>query len=319
MFFKEIIYLTYYQAEEKKGNAGYAKVEIRDGEGALCLTAKGIPDIWSGAYPVSVYDGEKRIQEGKITIRSGCAGENFRIPGVQRIDRVEITLGNSCRVEGTSKNYIFRERREIQRKEQAQAAPEKKTKEKQVQVVEKKATEKQEPAPERKVTEKQIQTHETKAPERRTQMVEKKMPLAQQQTGERRISTMQFCMDERKASETQQELREDKWEQIMNTYEVLHPYGDDRTYIKLEPKDFVIMQAKYQNLVNNSFLLHGFYNYRYLILGKEKETEYYLGVPGVFYEREKMVALMFGFEAFECEGGIARPGGFGYYLRRVEL
>lgn len=307
MFFKEIIYLTYYQAEEKKGNAGYAKVEIRDGEGALCLTAKGIPDIWSGAYPVSVYDGEKRIQEGKITIRSGCAGENFRIPGVQRIDRVEITLGNSCRVEGTSQNYICRERRENQKKEQAQAAPEKKTKEK------------QEPAPERKVPEKQIQTHETKAPERRTQMVEKKTPPAQQQTGERRISTMQFCMDERKASETQQEVREDKWEQIMNTYEVLHPYGDDRTYIKLEPKDFVIMQAKYQNLVNNSFLLHGFYNYRYLILGKEKETEYYLGVPGVFYEREKMVALMFGFEAFECEGGIARPGGFGYYLRRVEL
>lgn len=307
MFFKEIIYLTYYQAEEKKGNAGYAKVEIRDGEGALCLTAKGIPDIWSGAYPVSVYDGEKRIQERKITIRSGCAGENFRIPGVQRIDRVEITLGNSCRVEGTSKNYICRERRENQRKEQAQAAPEKKTKEKQVQVVEKKATEKQEPAPERKVPEKQIQ------------VVEKKTPAAQQQTGERRILAMQFRTDERKASETQQEVREDKWEQILNTYEVLHPYGDDRTYIKLEPKDFVIMQAKYQNLVNNSFLLHGFYNYRYLILGKEKETEYYLGVPGVFYEREKMVALMFGFEAFECEGGIARPGGFGYYLRKVEL
>ena len=154
MFFKEIIYLTYYQAEEKKGNAGYAKVEIRDGEGILCLTAKGIPDIWSGVYPVSVYDGEKRIQEGKITIRSGCAGESFRIPGVQSIDRVEIMLGSSCRVEGASKNYICSEKRENQRKEHAQEAPEKKTKEKQVQVVEKKATEMQ-------------------VPERQTQVVEK--------------------------------------------------------------------------------------------------------------------------------------------------
>lgn len=312
MFFKEIIYLTYYQAEEKKGNAGYAKVEIRNGEGILCLTAKGIPDIWSGVYPVSVYDGEKRIQEGKITIRSGCAGESFRIPGVQSIDRVEIMLGSSCRVEGASKNYIYSEKRENQRKEHAQEAPEKKTKEKQVQVVEKKATKMQVPTLERKEPEKQIQTYEMQVPER-------KVPAAQQQTGERRILTMQFRTNERKASETQQEVREDKWEQILNTYKVLHPYGDDRTYIKLEPKDFVIMQAKYQNLVNNSFLLHGFYNYRYLILGKEKETEYYLGVPGVFYEREKMVALMFGFEAFECEGGIARPGGFGYYLRKVEL
>ena len=112
-------------------------------------------------------------------------------------------------------------------------------------------------------------------------------------------------------------LKEDKWEQILDTYEKIHPYGDERVYVKLEPKDFVILRANYQHLVNNSFLLHGFYNYRYIILGKEQE--YYLGVPGVFYEREKMVAQMFGFEAFECPGGNVRAGEFGYYLRKVEL
>ena len=112
-------------------------------------------------------------------------------------------------------------------------------------------------------------------------------------------------------------LKEDKWEQILDTYDRIHPYGDERVYIKLEPKDFVILQAKYQHLVNNSFLLHGFYNYRYIILGKEKE--YYLGVPGVFYDREKMVAQMFGFEAFECPSGDVKAGEFGYYLRKVEL
>ena len=112
-------------------------------------------------------------------------------------------------------------------------------------------------------------------------------------------------------------LKEDKWEQILDSYEQIHPYGDERVYVKLEPKDFIILQSRYQHLVNNSFLLHGFYNYRYLILGKE--DDYYLGVPGVFYEREKLVALMFGFEAFECPGGAARAGEFGYYLRKVEL
>lgn len=112
-------------------------------------------------------------------------------------------------------------------------------------------------------------------------------------------------------------VKEDKWEQILDTYENIHPYGDERVYVKIEPKDFVILQSKYQHLVNNSFLLHGFYNYRYIILGKEQD--YYLGVPGVFYEREKMVALMFGFEAFECPGGNVRAGEFGYYLRKVEL
>ncbi len=130
-------------------------------------------------------------------------------------------------------------------------------------------------------------------------------------------------------------LKEDKWEQILDTYDKIHPYGDDRVYVKIAPKDFIIMSGSCQHLVNNSFLLHGFYNYRYVILGKREnslrelspgghsvsspEGEYFLGVPGVFYEREKMVALMFGFEAFECEGGDPKPGDFGYYLRKVEL
>ena len=30
-------------------------------------------------------------------------------------------------------------------------------------------------------------------------------------------------------------------------------------------------------------------------------------------------ALMFGFEAFECESGESKAGEFGYYLRKVEL
>lgn len=119
------------------------------------------------------------------------------------------------------------------------------------------------------------------------------------------------------ASESYPILWEDKWEQLLHSYDQIHPYGDDRTYIKLEPKDFTVLRSGYQHLVNNSFLLHGFYNYRYLILGKEKD--FYIGVPGVFYEREKMVAMMFGFEAFECEGGTAEEGKFGYYLRKVEL
>lgn len=150
-----------------------------------------------------------------------------------------------------------------------------------------------------------------------------------------------------------------KWEQLRQMYPVIHPYEDEREYISIEPKDFVIMTGDYQHLANNSFLLHGFYNYRHIVLGREpvgEETveaaeadknrawnerqrterdtgtremngirnedtmgDFYLGVPGVYYEREKMVALMFGFEAFECSGGKAESGKFGYYLRRVKI
>lgn len=118
------------------------------------------------------------------------------------------------------------------------------------------------------------------------------------------------------------ETYEDKWNELCKKYEVIHPFGNREEYLSLSPKDFIIFPEKYQHLVNNSFLLHGYYNYRHVILGKKEEggkNIYYLGVPGVYYEREKMVAIMFGFEGFECGEKRALAGGFGYYMRRVEL
>ncbi len=116
----------------------------------------------------------------------------------------------------------------------------------------------------------------------------------------------------------------DKWEQLKNQYQTIHPFGDEREFITIEPKDFVILREASQRLVNNSFLLHGFYNYRHLILGRDDQLGskgnvcFYIGVPGVFFEREKMVAVMFGFEGFESAGPV-EIGKFGYYLRRVEI
>lgn len=121
---------------------------------------------------------------------------------------------------------------------------------------------------------------------------------------------------------SEQELQPDKWEQLRRTYPVVHPIREEEEYLKISPRDFVIFTEKYQELVHNSFLLHGYYNYKHLILGKKEkdgETIYYLGVPGTFHEREKAVAVMFGFEAFDGKREPAENGDFGYYLRRVEI
>ena len=89
-------------------------------------------------------------------------------------------------------------------------------------------------------------------------------------------------------------LLPDKWEQLKKQYEILHPFGDEREFISIRPADFVIMTQQYQKLVHNSFLLHGYFNYRHLILGRDMslggndDSCFYLGVPGVFYEREKI-------------------------------
>lgn len=115
---------------------------------------------------------------------------------------------------------------------------------------------------------------------------------------------------------------EDKWEQLRKMYPCVHPFGDQRAFLSITPGDFVILGQEYQKLVHNSFLLHGYYNYRHVILGRFPEGEsesYYLGVPGVYYEREKLAAEMFGFEAFEGKTEPAEPGSFGYYMKRVRI
>ena len=69
---------------------------------------------------------------------------------------------------------------------------------------------------------------------------------------------------------------------------------------------------------NNSFLLHGYYNYRYLILarlGKPGERgRYILGVPGHYGNNEKYMAAMFGFDRFvRSTRQPPRDSRFGYW------
>lgn len=117
-------------------------------------------------------------------------------------------------------------------------------------------------------------------------------------------------------------LLEDKWRQISAIYPHVQPFQDDRDFLSITPADFVMLTADSYRGANNSFLLHGFYNYRHLILTRLEqrgEILYYLGVPGNYYDREKQVAILFGFESFECAEEPAQEGDYGYYMMRVQI
>ena len=128
--------------------------------------------------------------------------------------------------------------------------------------------------------------------------------------------------------EMYEEIHADKWQQLRKIYPEIHICSEAQS-ILIRPRDVVILAAKYHELATNSFVLHSYYNYRQLLLFRytQKEILYYLGVPGVYYEREQRIAQMFGFEGFE--NGEARmqqdadnklyKGCFGYYMKRVEI
>ena len=126
----------------------------------------------------------------------------------------------------------------------------------------------------------------------------------------------------RKEVEVIKPIPEDKWELLCLEYPKVHPFPSGKEFLSIKPKDFIILRQEYQKLVNNSFLLHGFYNYGHMIMGKlsdEEPSPFYIGVPGVYYEREKQAAQMFGFVGFEGTSQPVQQGSYGYYMIEVEI
>ncbi len=86
------------------------------------------------------------------------------------------------------------------------------------------------------------------------------------------------------------------------------------------------MGEKQRELYYNSFLLHGYYQYRHVVAG-----EGFIGVPGNFSQREAIAAKMMGFPLFieaenlqHCEIGeetrteMPQMGAYGYFLCKVK-
>ena len=78
--------------------------------------------------------------------------------------------------------------------------------------------------------------------------------------------------------------------------------NEEVSAIQIELKDLRELPKQYWYLGNNSFLLHGFFNYRYLLLGKLPDERWFLGVPGVYQKQERVMAAIFGFPGFLAAG-----------------
>lgn len=75
----------------------------------------------------------------------------------------------------------------------------------------------------------------------------------------------------------------------------------DGECVKISPHDISYLPKKYWSLCNNSFLLHGYYSYKYLLLCEKEEMgtkKYLICVPGLYHPKEQKVARMFGFTEF---------------------
>lgn len=112
---------------------------------------------------------------------------------------------------------------------------------------------------------------------------------------------------------------------IFNNYPRIYPFEDNEVTrcVKIEPKDIGMLPAELWILSNNSFLLHGYYCYHHLIFAELVDSygcRYFIGVPGIYHNRERFMARMFGFELFKSiRKRELKQGDFGYWYMEINI
>lgn len=325
---KKVVYLDYLERGEKIKNGGYLKWEVKGDISRVEIHIRGLypTDTLQGGIRLISY--EETLAADKMMIHFGTGAyvaqwnnQNLAETGMslEECDGVEVRLSENRMLRG---RWCERKRTEVASEtvvEKIESAPGYTA-----EVVE-------EPESAEEVAEESGYPEEEVKEIAPEVMAEEEEPVCEKKADDTEEYVLEASVKEQKEEAKEEAKKEpkrepvlvsDKWEQLNCYYPKIHPFGDKREYLSITPRDFVVLSGKYHNLVHNSFLLHGYYNYGHVVLAKLREGQedvYYLGVPGVYFDREKQAALLFGFEGFEADCDRITDGGFGYYMKKVEI
>lgn len=347
-YYKKVLYIDYFENGERIFNAGFVKLMKIMGTDQVCMQiqVQNVPVGWNAEREVWLYTPAFQKREalaarlGSMEINGGRGMLQIKnladvLPGTvaETLDgrgfelRMELMPGEylSCRLEGEEKLEGEKKLEEEDKKEEVPAS----------EPVPAFASEPvQAPAPQSApVLELEsgpqsdpVSTAESVSQSDSASELESAPFLAPVWAANRELeSGAPLTADpgsEPEALHRPRRVHRDKWKQLWENYPHIAPFDDERYYLSLELQDLVILPGKYYRLAENSFLRHGYYNYEHLILARSVRKgveKYYIGVPGNYYEKEKQVAVYFGFESFEPKAEPAREGDFGYYMIGVDI
>ena len=242
---KQISYLELQENGQRIRSAGYARLESLDKEEILTVQLNG-QEIVSGKG-ILLYlqweSGEQQLCE--MTIDQGKASWEKRIPLEKEEEQI---LGIRIPMERNCA-IVGKFGGTGDTKKKSVSKPENVMKSEEPKQIEKKA----------EVT------------------AEAAMPM---ETGKRQAQTVK---ETGAVTEDILHMKDTKWEQLSSIYPHIHPFRDAREFLSVGPEDFVVLRERCYQMTHNSFLLHGYYNYRHLLLLRQEaagQAKYYIGVPG---------------------------------------
>ncbi|MCD8224997.1 MAG: DUF2604 domain-containing protein [Clostridiales bacterium] len=150
-----------------------------------------------------------------------------------------------------------------------------------------------------------------------------------------RLETMQVSrpepgdperLAELERQEREQDSQERRWNQLQRHYTKVLAFDSEHgcEILSIKPQDIGLLPRETWVYGNNSFLLHGYYSYRHLILARLENPggapRYLLGVPGHYFSNEKNMAAMFGFPGFVlAKKQPQQDERFGYWYTDIRL
>lgn len=308
-----VTYLFQYENGRKESSCGFAKLEARQGR---CRMEVQLRDCTDGVYTLYLFHAAKRgpvgVRIGEIRVRGGSGRDIFLFEAdavgespytlddmngirldaeggrmiVSQWDDAEAEFGE-FRVYGAAKTGWDAEAEEYG--EADEADPEEFPKEKDTMSVPEESA--QEDVPDRNMNQKNTEEKDDSDAE------------------------TAFYMS----------AWEKQWQRFRSSHPVLCPFDDAQNVyaIKMDLRELRVLPKEYQSLANNSFLLHGYFNYRYLLFGyicEEEQMRWFLAVPGTFQDQEQLLAGIFGFPEFRLQHAAQQKNGaFGFWYRYLDL
>lgn len=116
----------------------------------------------------------------------------------------------------------------------------------------------------------------------------------------------------------------DPFQKLFVRADYIDAFDDDYFYdcIEVSPEKLKCLNQNEIDIAGNSFLLHGYYNFRHILFVRVRDnldnTKYFIGVPGMYCNRERYMASMFGFNNFKKShrSDYANPY-FGYWYQEI--
>ena len=115
----------------------------------------------------------------------------------------------------------------------------------------------------------------------------------------------------------------ESWHRLQDCYPHIQPFSDGQIHqcLQLTMKDLPELRKNSWFIGSNQFLARGCQQYHHFLLGvfrddNGQDSGWVLGIPGIYDEKERFLAGMFGFPNFKpSRESSIRSGQFGYWYR----